>query len=383
MVGDLTLAENLVLGIEPTRRTVLDRSAVAEAIAALERASGWALPWDQQAADVGVTDLSRFELLRQLHWGSDILILDEPTAVLGPADTDQLLSTMVRLRDAGCTIVFVTHKLAEVGRVADRVTVLRAGAVVWSGAVADTDASSLARAMVGVDLGDVVPAVRSATGPAALATIGLSVVDARGARRLDDVDITVDGGEIVGVYGVAGSGQRALVEAIMGLVPARRNGGRRRAGCHRRRPGRAPTRRARLHLTGSSQRGTGPRRAAAEQRRRRRAAPATVSRQGIIAMAAWRRRYARVAERFGVRATGPTAAARALSGGNQQRLVVGREIESAPRSSSRPTRRGASTCAASSTSTASCSTSATAAVRCCWCRTSSTRCSPSPIGCWC
>ena len=152
VVDSLTLAENLVLGIEPTKRGVLDTAAIQTATSALEASSGWTLPWDRPAADVGVADLSRFELLRQLYRGSDIVILDEPTAVLGPADTDQLLATMAGLRDAGRTIIFITHKLGEVLRVADDVTVLKGGEVVWSGPVSDTDAVSLARAMVGDEL---------------------------------------------------------------------------------------------------------------------------------------------------------------------------------------------------------------------------------------
>jgi general nucleoside transport system ATP-binding protein len=331
VVGELTLAENLVLGVEPTKRSILDRDAVGAAIASLEHASGWVLPWDQRAADVGVADLSRFELLRQLHRGSDILILDEPTAVLGPADTDQLLSTMVRLRDAGCTIAFITHKLAEVRRVSDRVTVLRAGAVAWSGPVADTDEATLARAMVGEDVRDVAPAARTALGPAVLETTGLSVVDEHRVRRLRNVDLHVCGGEIVGVYGVAGSGQRALVEALMGLVPSRGTvviaghdvtgrspAERRHAGVayispDRRNEGLALDETLLSNVVAGVQRRT------------------PFSRRGIVHMTAWRERYARVATRFDVRATGPGTAARTLSGGNQQRLVVGREIECAPR----------------------------------------------------
>ena len=98
VVDDLTLAENLVLGIEPTRRGALDLAAIESATSGLEARTGWTLPWDRPARDVGVADLSRFELLRQLHRGSDLLILDEPTAVLGPADVDQLLATMAELR---------------------------------------------------------------------------------------------------------------------------------------------------------------------------------------------------------------------------------------------------------------------------------------------
>ena len=148
------------------------------------------------------------------------MILDEPTAVLGPADVDQLLATMAELRAAGKTIVFITHKLSEVMRVADNVTVLKGGEVVWSGPAADTSATTLARAMVGAAVETLTVNEAVATGDVILETSGLTVVDERGALRLDHVDLTVAGGEIVAVYGVAGSGQRSLVEAIIGLTPA-------------------------------------------------------------------------------------------------------------------------------------------------------------------
>jgi simple sugar transport system ATP-binding protein len=331
VVGDLTLAENLVLGVEPTRRGMLDAAAIDAATVALDTASGWRLPWDQSAADVGVADLGRFELLRQLHRGSDILILDEPTAVLGPADTDQLLATMRELRDAGSTIIFITHKLGEVLRVADDVTVLKAGEVVWTGPATATDAASLARAMVGEALAP--PPLDSARTPgeAVLETSDLTVRDERGVVRLDAVDLTVRSGEIVAVYGVAGSGQRQLVEAIIGLVPAAgtvRLAGRDIIGWTP-----AARRRAGLAYISPDRRNEGlaldePILAnviAGQQRR-----PA-FSRHGVIDLAAARQRLARVVERYRVRAAGPALKAGALSGGNQQRLVVGREIEAEPR----------------------------------------------------
>ena len=221
VVDDLTLAENLVLGIEPVRRGTLDLAAIESATAGLEARTGWKLPWDRPAGDVGVADLSRFELLRQLHRGSDLLILDEPTAVLGPADVDQLLATMAELRDAGRTIVFITHKLGEVharGRRRHRPQGRRGGVVRSGGGhqrhhARPGDGRGLAVEALTVD-------ETAATGEVILETSGLTVVDERGALRLDHVDLTVAGGEVVAVYGVAGSGQRPLVEAIIGLTPA-------------------------------------------------------------------------------------------------------------------------------------------------------------------
>jgi ABC-type uncharacterized transport system ATPase subunit len=331
VVDDLTLAENLILGVEPIRRGVLDRAAIDVATAGLEARTGWTLPWDRRAGDVGVADLSRFELLRQLHRGSDTVILDEPTSVLGPADADRLLATMVELREGGRTVVFITHKLGEVLRVADDVTVLRGGEVVWSGPVAATDAASLARAMVGTKVEATTADVGCRRGPVVLELSGLSVVDDRGVVRLDHVDLAVSAGEIVAVYGVAGSGQRALVEAIMGLTPAqgavrlgrldvstRSPGERRRAGLAYISPDR--------HNEGLALGESLLSNVVAGQQRR-----PPFSERGLISSAAWRARYERLVARFRVRATGASNPASSLSGGNQQRLVVGRELEAEPR----------------------------------------------------
>jgi general nucleoside transport system ATP-binding protein len=331
VVDDLTLAENLVLGIEPVRRGTLDLAAIELATSGLEARTGWKVPWDRPAADVGVADLSRFELLRQLHRGSDLLILDEPTAVLGPADVDQLLATMADLRAAGRTTVFITHKLGEVMRVADDVTVLKGGEVVWSGSVSDIDAASLARAMVGAAVGSRMVEDPATTGDVILETSGLSVVDERGALRLDAVDVTVAGGEVVAVYGVAGSGQRQLVEAIIGLTPA--DGTVRLAGVDISDRPPAERRRAGLSYISPDRRHEGlalgepvlANVVAGQQRRRQ------FSRHGVILTDAWRRRFDHVAKRYRVVAEGPSTPAGTLSGGNQQRLVVGRELEAGPK----------------------------------------------------
>jgi simple sugar transport system ATP-binding protein len=331
VVDDLTLAENLVLGIEPVRRGTLDHAAIESATSGLQARTGWKLPWDRPAGDVGVADLSRFELLRQVYRGSDLLILDEPTAVLGPADVDQLLATMADLRAAGRTIVFITHKLGEVMRVADDVTVLKGGEVVWSGPAADTSATTLARAMVGAAVEALtVDETAAATGKVILETSGLTVVDERGALRLDGVDLTVASGEVVAVYGVAGSGQRSLVEAIIGLTPA--GGTVRLAGVDITDQPPAERRRAGLSYISPDRRHEGlalgesvvANVVAGQQRRPQ------FSRRGVIVADAWRRRFDRVAERYRVVAEGPATPAGTLSGGNQQRLVVGRELEADP-----------------------------------------------------
>jgi ABC-type uncharacterized transport system ATPase subunit len=266
-----------------------------------------------------------------LHRGANLLILDEPTAVLGPTEVDQLLATMQGLRDAGNTIILITHKLSEVMRVSDHVTVLKDGRVAWSGAVEETNPSRLAEAMVGSDLSTDTPRVnRSAPGKSVLRIKDLTVTDERGAVRLDHVSLETRANEIVGVYGVAGSGQRPLVEAVMGLVqvtgmvvvndvdisdfdPA----DRRRSGLSYI----SPDRRSEGLAMGESILSNV---IAGEQRR-----PA-FSRRGVTNLKAWGERLRTVIDRYRIKADSPDTPASALSGGNQQRLVVGRELEAKP-----------------------------------------------------
>ncbi len=331
VIDDLTLAENLVLGIEPTKRLVLDAAAVDQATAALDDRTGWALPWQQPASKVGVSDLGRFELVRQLHRGADLLILDEPTAVLGPAAVDQLLATMLELRDSGHTLVFITHKLDEVMRVADDITVLKAAKVVWNGSASETDVPTLARAMVGSELAKLDTGARQPPSEdLALHIRDLTVMDDRGRVRLDGVSLDLFRGEILGVYGVAGSGQRPLVEALLGLVPADGSvqiGDREVSGY-----GSAKRRRAGLSFISPDRRNEGL--AASEpvllnavaghQRRE------GFARRGIATMDRWLSHLDRIQDRYRVITAGPAVPASSLSGGNQQRLVVGRELEGDP-----------------------------------------------------
>lgn len=332
VVGDLTLAENLVLGVEPHRKGVLDRRAVAEATDLLFSRTGWELPWEQTASRVGVADLQRLELLRQLHRGADLLILDEPTSVLGPAEVDLLLHTVTELREAGVTVLFISHKLDEVMRISDHVTVLRGGQVVETTPVAATSAGDLAEAMVGESL--TLPDVddRPPRGEEPILEVeGLSVVDERGVTRVDEVDLAVHRGEIVGVYGVAGSGQAQLVAALTGLTQSTgsaRLEGKELSGLSvgkRRRAGMAfvsPDRR----LEGLALTETIEDNAVAGAHRR----PELSGRLATFKKA-WSERVADLIRRYDIRVGSPLDPASSLSGGNQQRLVVGRELEMQPK----------------------------------------------------
>jgi simple sugar transport system ATP-binding protein len=212
--GTLSVVENAVLGAEGG--AVLDLAPTAKALAALGEKIGLPVdPWARaDRLPLGVAQ--RAEIVTALHHGAKLLILDEPTAVLTPVEVEGLLATLRKLAEQGTTIVFVTHKLDEVRAAASAVTVLRAGETVetFSGAL---DVKAIARAMVGSEL----PAPAGVPEPAADAKPRLVLEGVGVDGALHDVDLSVRAGEIVGVAGVDGNGQRELALAIAGLVPHR------------------------------------------------------------------------------------------------------------------------------------------------------------------
>lgn len=219
----LTVAENVVFRSEPRRRGLVDRAAAVKAVTDLADQYGLAVPATARIEDLSVGILQRVEILKALYREVRVLILDEPTAVLTPQERDGLFGVMRRLKDAGHTILFVTHKLTEVMAVSDRVTVLRRGKAVASLETSATHPEEISRLMTGrdVDLGHRAP-VRE-PGEPVLSVTALRV-EGEGVDVVKGVDLEVRAGEIVGVAGVAGNGQNELVEAICGLRAA--DGGR-------------------------------------------------------------------------------------------------------------------------------------------------------------
>ncbi|HSN28288.1 MAG TPA: ATP-binding cassette domain-containing protein [Kofleriaceae bacterium] len=210
--GTLSVVENAVLGAEGGM--MLDLAPTAKAIEALGAKIGLPVdPW-ARADRLPLGAAQRAEIVAALHHGAKLLILDEPTAVLAPVEVDGLLATLRTLAAAGTTIVLVTHKLDEVRAVADRVTVLRAGKVV-GGFGKPLDVATIARTMVGAEL----PPAGSLAEPAGDAAAVLALERVGVGRSLRDISLVVRAGELVGVAGVDGNGQRELAQAIAGLVP--------------------------------------------------------------------------------------------------------------------------------------------------------------------
>lgn len=219
LVDTLTALENVMLGAEPHWQLKIAARSVRARLSELMQSTGLAVDLDRLVADLPVGDRQRLEILKALYRGAKILILDEPTAVLTPQETEQLFDVLKRLSLQGTTIVLITHKLKEVMRLCDRVTVMRAGRVVQDLSIAQATLEGLAEAMVGrkVHVGRV-PGSCNAKGAVLLHAKGLKVVDAMGVAQLCDVNIDLHAGEIVGVAGVSGNGQSELLDVLCGML---------------------------------------------------------------------------------------------------------------------------------------------------------------------
>jgi simple sugar transport system ATP-binding protein len=220
LVPVFTVAENVMLGAERTSAFGwLDRRRARRDVAAVSEEYRLRVDPDELVANLPVGIQQRVEIIKALVREADLLILDEPTAVLTPQEIDDLLDVMRSLKAAGKSIVFITHKLKEVKAIADRITVVRRGRVVGT-AEPSASEDELAALMVGRNVKLTVDKEPATPGDPVLRVDGLSVADDRGHRAVDAIDLTVHRGEILGVAGVEGNGQTELVEAIMGLRPA-------------------------------------------------------------------------------------------------------------------------------------------------------------------
>jgi simple sugar transport system ATP-binding protein len=232
LVPTLTVAENLVLGREPRRGMRLDRATASADVEALGRRTGLVVAPNRLVSDLSVGEAQRVEVLKVLWRGARLLILDEPTAVLSPPEVKDLWVVLRRLASEGSTVVLITHKLDEVMEISDTVTVMRAGETVGRIATRDASPSAIAKMMVGRDVvlaGTDTSATRGRSPAESLKTKAeavslpvlsvqhLNVSSGRGSNAVSDVSFTVAPGEIFGIAGVEGNGQSELIEAVAGL----------------------------------------------------------------------------------------------------------------------------------------------------------------------
>ncbi|MGI8618877.1 MAG: ABC transporter ATP-binding protein [Gemmatimonadaceae bacterium] len=222
LVPTLTVAENIVLGNEPKRGIMSDRARALAEVNALIQRTGLIVPADRRVAELSVGEAQRVEILKTLYRGAKILILDEPTAVLSPPDVQELWTVLRKIRDDGGTIILITHRLDEVIDISETITVMRAGATVGRMKTSDTTPGEIAKAMVGRDVvlstrAGAVSLAAAASGAPLLEVRDLAVNDARRVRVVDGVTFSIRPGEVLGIAGVEGNGQTELIEAIAGL----------------------------------------------------------------------------------------------------------------------------------------------------------------------
>jgi ABC-type uncharacterized transport system ATPase subunit len=222
LVSPFTVAENVILGDQRDvgRSFLLRPRAIESRVAELSRRYGLAVDPRARIWQLSVGEQQRVEILKALYQDARILILDEPTAVLTPQEAEALFETIRAMAADGRTVIFISHKLHEVKAVADRVTVLRRGKSVATVPAADATPRSLAALMVGRELEAAPrPSARGPVGEPVLKLDGVWADGDRGVPAVKDVSLTICGGEIVGVAGVAGNGQRELAETIVGMRP--------------------------------------------------------------------------------------------------------------------------------------------------------------------
>ena len=337
LVETMTVAENIVLGAEPGTAAALDLRRAAEEIRRLSDEFKLSVDPHALVEDLSVGQQQRVELLKALYRQARLLILDEPTAVLTPQEVEEFFRILRGMREQGKTVVIITHKLSEVLAVSDDVTVMRDGRVVGRVKTRDTNQADLARMMVGREVLLRVKKDDARPGAAVLSVKNLTVTAHAAGRGVRDLSFDVRGGEIVGVAGVEGNGQTELIEALAGLVPRESVSGSvelggadiTRMGVRRRRElgvAHIPEDRHRrgllldFDLAENSILGVHYR------------PPAVAPPGGILLdTAGIRGRAVEVIRDFDVRPANPDLPARALSGGNQQKLIIGREFGLKPK----------------------------------------------------
>ncbi|MEW6226790.1 MAG: ABC transporter ATP-binding protein [Bacillota bacterium] len=330
LVQTFTAAQNITLGM--TRpRFVLDMRTVENEIAGLSATFGLQIDPRAKIWQLSVGEQQRVEIVKILYRGADVLILDEPTAVLTPQEARELFTTLSHMKQAGRSIIFITHKLDEVMEVADRVTVLRDGRGIATLEKKDATPRQLASLMVGREIGNELPGKAQARGDCVLRVSGVSAPGDRGNLALRDVSLDVAAGEILGIAGVAGNGQRELAEVITGLRKVHQ-------GCVLL-CGKDITNRTPLEIINSGvshipedRLGTGmvPNLSIVDNVMLKSYRSSSLTRGPFINMKAARNQAGALVERFQVKAAGIDRPVRLLSGGNSQKLLLAREISACP-----------------------------------------------------
>jgi len=334
LVQNYTVTENIVLGMEPTKGRLLDLASAKKRVKQISEQYALHVDPDSLIENITVGQQQRVEILKTLYRNANIIIFDEPTAVLTPQEVDELMEILKKLRSEGKTILLITHKLKEIKEVADRCTVLRRGTYIGTVNVADVSEQDLAEMMVGRSVKFEIEKPEQEAGKVMLKLEHLSVSDASGISRVKDLSLEVHEGEIVGIAGVDGNGQSELLGAITGLIPLT-SGTILLDGEHlenlnireriERGLGYIPEDRQKYGVVGefSIAENTALKNYYLDTYRRR---------FGILDFGAMQQEAQNLIEQFDIRsAEGASTMAGSLSGGNQQKVIVAREISLSPK----------------------------------------------------
>ena len=331
LVPVFTVAENVILGDEPRRLSFIEKRKAIKKVTALAEKHVMAVDPKALVRDLPVGAQQRVEILKALYRRADILIMDEPTAVLTPQETDELLNTMKGFAANGVAVIFITHKLREVLAIADKIEVLRSGKVVGTTTPAEADQAKLAQMMVGRSV--LLSVEKSASSPKeiVLDVVGFSSDSDIGLPAIRNVDLTVRSGEIVGIAGVEGNGQRELVEALTGIRKSTATkftindenaigaGPHEIHGMH---VGHVPEDREKDGLVAQY--------SIANNMVLNRFDEPEFSRRGIRNMDAVNSQATKLVKDFDVRTPSIKTPANSLSGGNKQKVVIARELSANP-----------------------------------------------------
>ncbi len=327
LIPVFTVAENVMLGDEETKRGSLDRAAVAAKINEISKQYGLDVDPNALVGPLPVGIQQRVEIVKTLYRNAEIVILDEPTAVLTPQEAEDLFRIMRDLTVRGVSIIFITHKLKEVLAVADRITVMRAGRVINTVKPSETDSAQLANMMVGRQVILTVDKKDHEASGDILKVEGLSVRDQRNLETVHNVSFTVRGGEVLGIAGVQGNGQTELSEALTGLRSPTSGkvtiDGNDLTG----KPPRVVTESGLAHIPEDRQRhGLVLSYTVADNMALCDYYHAPFSNRGVIQPKALDENSRKLISAFDVRTPSPFVNAGKLSGGNQQKVIVAREL---------------------------------------------------------
>lgn len=331
LVDTFTVTENIILGMEPVKRGTIDIKDAAKEIEKLSKTYGLDVDPYAYISDISVGMQQRVEILKTLYRGADILIFDEPTAVLTPQEIDELLEIMQRLIKEGKSIILITHKLKEIMQAADRVTVIRRGKGIKTLNVSETNPDELASLMVGRDVHFEIDKKPAEPKDVVLKIENLVVKDYRGVDKVKGLNLSVRRGEILGIAGVDGNGQSELIEAITGLRHVESG---------------------KIYLNGEDITNKKPREITEtgighipqDRQKHGLVLPYTVaenlilqtyyqkpySKMGILNFKSIKENAHKIIEKYDVRTQSELSTAGSLSGGNQQKVIIGREIERDP-----------------------------------------------------